>query len=106
MKIERSFRQTERYEFDWGDCSHRLGFAQIDTRQDAPYYGAWANASTRRIVEYCEGDISITTCDTDDEFVEQIRAFADTERFIGIDGMCSEPIIAAFRAVGLGDLLH
>ena len=33
---------SDRYEFDCGPCSYANGFAQVDTRQDAPYYGSGA----------------------------------------------------------------
>ena len=40
MKITRDFRPlSDRYSFDCGPCSYANGFAQIDTKQDAPCFG-------------------------------------------------------------------
>ena len=40
MKTTTDFRPlSDRYEFDCGPCSYANGFAQVDTQQDAPYYG-------------------------------------------------------------------
>lgn len=41
MKTIRTFAPGERYDFDFGECSYANGWAQIDTRQDASYYGTW-----------------------------------------------------------------
>ena len=107
MKIDRAFLpMTNRYRFDFGACHFHKGFAQIDTKQDAPYYGAWANPVELRVVEFCEGDLTVTQCDSAAEFVEYIRGFATNEWFIGIDGMCSKNIIRSFTSLGLAELLH
>ncbi len=77
MKITRDFRPlTDRYAFDTGPCSYANGFAQIDTRQDASYYGTWCSPVARTIVSFCEGDVTTTVCETDAEFVEQLREAA------------------------------
>ena len=40
MNTTQDFRPlSDRYELDCGPCSYANGFAQIDTTQDAPYYG-------------------------------------------------------------------
>ena len=55
MKITRDFRPlTDRYAFDTGPCSYANGFAQIDTRQDASYYGTWCSPVARTIVSFCD----------------------------------------------------
>jgi len=53
------------------------GYAQVDTAQDAWYFGTWASPSDRRIVSYAEGDITIEDCESDKEFVTALQAFYD-----------------------------
>ncbi len=102
----------DRYRYDWGRCSYANGWAQIDTRQDASYYGTWTNPERREIFNYCEGDLCLTRCDTDEEYIAAVRETADWNRerdyWLGIDpgnpgNTCDR---AAFERLGLGDLLH
>ena len=111
MNVTRSFDgQTDRYAFDFGVCSFKLGFAQVDTKEDASYFGNWAKPFSITIVSYAEGDITITDCDTDEEFVSELRSmqecFAGLEYGMHIDGMCVPKIIDRFTQLGLADLLH
>ena len=112
MQEKRTFdHDTDRYRFDHGECSAERGFAQVDTGQDASYFGTWANPTTRQIVSFAEGDITEQTADTDEEFVAELRAIYDWNvasghGFKGIDAMLNSDIEAAFRRLGCGDLLH
>ena len=111
MKITRDFEPADRYVYDFGLCNYKKGWAQVDTSQDASYFGTWANAEKLAIICYCEGDVTLTQADNPQEFVDQIRkikAWNDENgwKFFGIDGMCSDSIIKAFTDVGLADLLH
>lgn len=102
---------TDRYAFDLGFCSSAKGWAQLDTRQDASYYGNWLNPAERKLVSYAEGDIAIVTCETDDEFRAEVDAKCawheqnDGKR-PGIDPGFSPELKAAFEALGLGHWLH
>lgn len=109
-----------RYVYDAGECSQSNGFAQLDTDQDASYYGTWANPTTFTIVNYCEGDLYRTTCDTPEEFVRAVRetyewnvkrghvrpgaGFIDPG-YTPLDGT-PNPIEDEFILLGLKDLLH
>ena len=108
VKITNENAPSDRYRYDFQYCSARQGWAQIDTAGDAWYLGNWANPTTRMLFSYCEGDTSLTECDTDAEFVEQVRGVAECygEGFKGIDPMCVPEIEAAFRRLGLADLFH
>jgi hypothetical protein len=114
MNIERKFLPLGRYHFDMGACSIGAGFAQVDTRQDAPYFGQWINPFTREIVSYCEGDVTRQICETDAEFVQAVReleAWTNEHGYgpLGIDpGVSgrSQGLINQFQALGLGELLH
>lgn len=99
-----------RYTYDFRYCTARNGWAQLDTRQDASYYGIWVNPFKRCLFSYCEGDITLTECDTEDDFIQAVRECVEWHKerdyFIGIDGMCHHLIINAFRDYGLGEYLH
>ena len=112
MKITRDFRPlSDRYSFDCGTCSYPNGFAQIDTRQDASYFGTWTAPAKRTIVNFCEGDVTTTVCETDAELVQQLRELAawNDERGYGpmkIDAGLDDELRQAFETLGLADLLH
>jgi hypothetical protein len=112
MNIIRGFNpMTDRYEFDFGRCSYAKGFAQLDTGQDASYFGTWINPDEKVIVNYCEGDITKTECETAKELVEEVERIKvwNNEmghRFLGIDPGLSETMKAKFEAAGLGGYLH
>jgi len=111
MKTIREFVPADRYAYDFGLCSYKNGFAQIDTSQDASYFGTWANPTKRIIFTYCEGDTTMQEAETDTEFVNEIRLIKkwnieNGHEFLGIDAMCDSEIETAFRKLGLGNLLH
>lgn len=107
-KIERSSdHAADRYKYDFQICSYANGWAQLDTDQDASYFGTWLNPTTRQILSYTEGDVCVTTVDTDEELVAEvasIKAWNDQQghRFIGIDpGFDGSPIRRKLEATGL-----
>jgi len=111
MQVVRDFEPADRYVYDFGVCSAKKGFAQVDTGQDAWYFGTWASPSRRMIVSYTEGDVTIQTADDDAEFAEAMRGLKAWHeehgwRFLGIDPGFNVELAESFRAVGLGDLLH
>lgn len=112
MKIHRGFDgDTDRYAFDFVLCSYAQGFAQFDTRQDASYFGTWISPAKRQLVNYAEGDITVTTCETDEEFVREAREFVrwNDEHGWGparIDPGFGEEMKTAFARLGLTDILH
>ena len=102
---------SDRYAFDCGACSAANGYAQIDTLQDAPYYGTWCAPTARTIVFFTEGDVTTTVCETDAEFVEQIREMAKWNDEAGYGPMKIDPglgdsLRTEFERLGLEDLLH
>ena len=112
MKITREFRPlSDRYSFDCGPCSYANGFARIDTKQDAPWFGHWCSPAQRTIVGFSEGDLTTTVCETDDDFVEQVRELARWNDEAGygpmkIDALSHDELRAAFEKLGLADLLQ
>ena len=101
---------AERYKYDFGMCSIKNGWAQIDTSQDASYYGNWCNPFEHKLFSFIEGDTTLTECDSIEEFAIEIRRFAEWNEQHGwsfaIDPGLDPKVEAAFIAAGLGDFLH
>ena len=111
MKTERLFESTDRYAFDFKLCTTGKGYAQVDTQQDAWYYGTWANPFKLKIVSYCEGDITIQTADNPEEFVEEMQKIKTWNqeqgwKFYGIDPGFNGDLEKRFIEIGLKELLH
>jgi hypothetical protein len=100
----------DRYRFDFKRCTASNGWAQIDSKQDAPYYGQWANPITCELASYCEGDVTHTKCADEAEFIAALGACLSWNKergyLLGIDGMCRPEIIEAFQRLGFGEYLH
>lgn len=112
MHERRYFYPVGRYEFDFKLCPAIQGWAQIDTSQDASYFGAWVNPMTLRVVTYAEGDVVDRRFDFDWELVEELRSIKRWNDEMGyemaIDPCEWEEGIVKRRLVkmGVGDLLH
>ena len=52
MKITRELCPGDRYTYDFGLCSYENGWAQVDTAQDASYFGTWANPTRLMILSF------------------------------------------------------
>lgn len=50
--------ERNRYNMDF---EMPAGFYQIDTDQDAPYFGAWCSHEQQQVLTFAEGDISLET---------------------------------------------
>lgn len=105
----------ERYKYDSKLCANSKGWAQVDTSQDASYYGTWANPITFEIFNYCEGDITHTQCDNEADFIIEMRKTIEwnkeREYWLGIDPGwpgtdMTIRISEAFTRMGLGEFLH
>src|SRR5215469_8107964 len=67
--IERgSAWMSDRYRYD-DKLRSSDGWAQLDTTQDASYYGTWINPITFELFNFCEGDLYHTKCDDAADFV-------------------------------------
>lgn len=112
MKHERDFMHNgDRYHFDWGECSADNGFAQIDTPQDASYFGMWTNPFDFITVSYIEGDICRDIAENAEEYTAFLRklhaAYEKMETpIVGIDPMLRDNLRDRFVELGLTDLLH
>lgn len=115
IHVTTGFESADRYRYDFNKCSASKGWVQVDTKQDASYYGTWANPFTRQLCNYCEGDVTITNCDTDDDFVQAVNAMVNWNKeagyWLGIDpgwpgSETCVKAIARFAELGLQGLLH
>ena len=97
------------YTFDWTLCSTKGDWAQMDTEQDAAWFGQWANPFKRTILQYIEGDTTRIDCDTDEEFTSELDSIAlyhhDNDKWKGIDPW-SDRLTKRFAAVGARHLVH
>jgi len=96
----------DRYYFD----STLKGFCQLDTKQDASWFGNWLDPIKQKIATYAEGDICFATETDPAAYAKRVRTICDWYKkngeFIGIDPMGNEPAKEAFKSLGLADLLH
>lgn len=111
MKTLHEFIGGDRYLFDFHYCNGEQGYAQIDTKEDASYWGNWANPKNLKVAHFVEGEFTVHLCESPEEFVQHLRDFADSCDRLGygpmkIDPLCKDDIENGFRALGLADLLH
>ena len=76
---ETFLQDGDRYRFDW--LLHDKDYwDQFDTDSDAWYFGVWLNKSSRLILTYAEGDLSITQCRTDKAYDEELATLCSFHR--------------------------
>ena len=111
MKITRKFCPGDRYVYDFGLCSYENGWAQVDTAQDASYFGTWVNPARLMIFSYCEGDTTLKEAASLEEFAAELRVIDAWNRAhgygpAGIDPGFDAAMKAGFEGLGLADMLH
>ena len=107
---QKSITRWDRYAFSLGTCSSADGFAQVDTDRDDEHHGVWCSPARRTVVEYCEGKVTTTVCESDAELASYLRTIEErnTERDCGwmrIDPGANHALREAFEALGVADLL-
>ena len=109
-RVTEFLMNADRYQFDFGECSASNGFAQIDTTEDAWYYGTWANPYDLKFMSYAEGDLTRESYDSLDDFVARIREYHQwalkMQLWKGIGPGLDPSAVARWKEIGLGDLLH
>lgn len=105
MHIYREFNPCGRYTFDFDICSIDKGYAQLDVPGDAEYLGHWINPTSMKIVEYCEGDITIFTCDNKEELLNQVKEVARIFGHARIDPGLDKKFRQIFVEIGLEEFL-
>lgn len=84
--ISRFYTNGSRYMFDFKLIS-KAGWVQLDTTQDASYYGNWVNRQLRKIINYAEGDYTETTYTTDEAFTEGLNSYLVSLQKMGYQPM-------------------
>ena len=106
MQRHDEYADGDRYQYDWGLCRD---FAQVNTSEDASWYGIWACPTRLVVFTFAEGDCCTVQCDSPTEFCEELRkveAFANRQgRFLGVDPGSDPAKAEQWQALGLGDLL-
>jgi hypothetical protein len=101
---------ANRFLFAFELCTPALGWAALETPLDGYQFGNWAHPAYRALVSYAEGNVTVLTAETDEEFSEAVRAVIAWGRLDGgvaaIDPMASPEVVAEFARVGLADLVH
>ncbi len=117
VTLIRDFAPADRYLYDFKVLTTDKGWAQLDSRQDASYYGHWINPATREIFGYCEGDTTLTRCETDADMLSELERMAvwnaeqgyreyGNGKPIAIDPGFNDSLKAACVAAGIGAYLH
>ena len=111
MKITREFCRDDRYVYDFGLCSYEKGWAQVDTAQDASYFGTWANPTRLMIFSYCEGDTTLKAAASREEFAAELRETDAWNRVHGYGPARIDPGIdpvmkGVFKGLGLASMLR
>jgi hypothetical protein len=111
MKVNREFYPSDRYVYEFGLCSYEKGWAQVDTAQDASYFGTLANPTRLIIFSYCEGDTTLKEAASPEEFAAELREIDAWHRAHGygperIDPGFDPTMKAAFVVLGLEEMLH
>ena len=111
MKITREFCPADRYLYDFSLCSHEKGWAQVDTAQDASYFGTWANPTRLLIFNYCEGDTTLKEAESPEEFAAELRLIDAWNQAQGYGPAKIDPgfglaMRAAFDSLGLAEMIH
>lgn len=112
MKREYRFIDADRYRFDFRECSPTNGFAQVDTSQDAWYFGSWLNPTALKYVEYIEGDVTRIQFESTEEMREYVESLHEwNKKMFGNKGVKIDPLLNAqiekgLRAAGLESFMH
>ena len=79
--VSNFYPNGNRYMFD-SKFLAKKAWVQLDTTEDASYYGNWVNRQLRKIVNYAEGDYTETTYATDEAFIKGLRTcLASLEKY-------------------------
>lgn len=106
MKITREFAPASRYLYDFGKCSYANGWFQVDTPQDAEYFGTWIHPEKLLHFNYCEGDTTLVEFESAAEMAKYLEEGRDwNEGELWIDPGLSADGRARLEAAGLRDFI-
>lgn len=110
MKKTHEHCPGSRYIYDFKLFEQKNGWTQLDTKNDAEYYGNWANPFKLIIFSYVEGDCSLTQCENEEEFIAEVREMEKSmnrlQYGLAIDAMMNKEAEEKWKSLGFGDLLY
>ncbi len=74
---------ADRYMFD--ETLTRRGYHQLDSEQDASYFGTWFKPEDLEMIEFAEGDVTTIKFESSAEFIGQVLAKKDVMAYTHID---------------------
>ena len=77
MKTERHFAEKENGRYAYHFSLDHTAWTQMDTTDDAISYGNWTNPFKRQILSYVEGDETLITCESDEEYRTELTRHVD-----------------------------
>ena len=108
MRIEKEFcgPYRERYHFDTNEFTTENGFAQVNTPEDAPYYGMWTNPFMMTIATFIEGDMSYCFAESAEEYCLILRGIEERHNHeMFIDTMHNNELTQRFIELHMGCIL-
>ncbi len=101
---------AEAVRFDFDNQLIPAGWSQLDTESDASWFGLWAHPVHRKLISFCEGDITAQTCSDAESFRAEVERIATWHQQQGgrlrIDPGLKPERAQQWRDAGLGHLLH
>jgi len=79
-RVQNSYIHGDRYQFDFDDAFRGQGWQQLDTVDDASYFGIWTHRDRLQVLTFAEGDVTLITAPTAEAYnleVQAIFAFHD-----------------------------
>jgi len=73
-RVQGAFIPGDRYQFDYDDAFRGQGWQQLDTVDDASYFGIWTHPARLQVLTYAEGDLTLITAPTAEAYNLEVRA--------------------------------
>ena len=111
MNITRQHVSGDRYQYDTHYCKLADGWAQVNTKQDASYYGLWTNPFSLQIMEFVEGDEIFIVYDNKEEYKNGLEELKQWQESLGYNltidciVLVDQSISNALKEIGVSDLL-
>ena len=107
-RVERSFLAgADRYVFDFNECTPGSGWQQLDTAEDASYFGVWLHPERLETLSFIEGDVIRVFCADSASYNAEVEALCESYQaapaFLTID---LEEGLTTEHYVDRGELLN
>ena len=72
-RVQGAFIHGDRYQFDFDDAFRGQGWQQLDTVDDAAWFGIWTNRDRLQVFTFAEGDASLITAPTPEAYNLEVQ---------------------------------